>query len=209
MTRAILQQVIHHPHAYTSELLMKQAATHLIRHPYRFYKYMEQELTETGESYESFCVNVYNCNVWGDDLIAMAIGDMWNIGITILSPVFKKPFHLFHNKTDEPDVVIVSNGGSYMCPDKGSTHFSATIPLTTNYAKPGSEYLHSNVGPDMNPKLMPRILDDKKKARDIAMKEYLKVDTELSLGLLRSVIRQLNRIDDHITSLIKESDDLN
>ena len=170
---------------------------------------MEQELTETGESYESFCVNVYNCNVWGDDLIAAAIGDMWNIGITILSPVFKKPFHLFHNKTDEPDVVIVSNGGSYMCPDKGSTHFSATIPLTTNYAKPGSEYLHSNVGPDMNPKLMPRILDDKKKARDIAMKEYLKVDTELSLGLLRSVIRQLNRIDDHITSLIKESDDLN
>ena len=170
---------------------------------------MEQELTETGESYESFCVNVYKCNVWGDDLIAAAIGDMWNIGITILSPVFRKPFHLFHNKTEEPDVVIVSNGGSYMCPDKGSTHFSATIPLTTNYVKPGSEHLHSNVGADINPKIMPLILEDKKKARDIAMKEYLKVDTELSLGLLRSVIRQLNRIDDHITTLIKESDDLN
>lgn len=170
---------------------------------------MEQELTETGESYESFCVNVYKCNVWGDDLIAAAIGDMWNIGITILSPVFRKPIHLFHNKTEEPDVVIVSNGGSYMCSDKGSTHFSATIPLTTNYVKPGSEHLHSNLGADINPKIMPLILEDKKKARDIAMKEYLKVDTELSLDLLRSVIRQLNRIDDHITTLIKESDDLN
>ena len=170
---------------------------------------MEQELTETGESYESFCVNVYKCNVWGEDLIAAAIGDMWNIGITILSPVFRKPIHLFHNKTEEPDVVIVSNGGSYMCSDKGSTHFSATIPLTTNYVKPGSEHLHSNLGTDINPKIMPLILEDKKKARDIAMKEYLKVDTELSLDLLRSVIRQLNRIDDHITTLIKESDDLN
>ena len=188
---------------------MKQAALHMIRHPYRFYKYLEQELTETGESYESYCVNVYNCNVWGDDLIASVIGDMWNLSITILSPVFKKPFHLFHNKTEEPEVVIVSNGGSYLCAEKGSTHFTATMPLSTNYQKPGSEHLHSNIGPDMNPKLMPLILEDKKKARDIALKEYLKVDTELSLGLLRSVTRQLNRIDDHITSLIKESDNLN
>ena len=209
LARSILQQVIHHPHAYTPELLMKQAALHMIRHPYRFYKYLEQELTETGESYESYCVNVYNCNVWGDDLIASVIGDMWNLSITILSPVFKKPFHLFHNKTAEPEVVIVSNGGSYLCTEKGSTHFTATMPLSTNYQKPGSEHLHSNIGPDMNPKLMPLILEDKKKARDIALKEYLKVDTELSLGLLRSVTRQLNRIDDHITSLIKESDDLN
>ena len=55
---------------------------------------------------------------------------------------------------------------------------------------------------------MPLILDNKKKARDIDMKEYLKVDTERSLGLLRSVMGQLNRIDDHIAHLIKESDDM-
>ena len=187
---------------------MRQAALHMIRHPYRFYPYIEQELLETGESYESYCYNVYHCNVWGDDLIASVIGDMWNLGITILSPMHKKPLHLFHNKIKNPDVVIVANGGSYLAQDKGSTHFNATRPFRADYRKPGAEFLHPTISINMNQKLQPIILSDKDKAHQISLNEYLKCDTERSLTLLRGVMDQLNRVDDRIAELIKESDDM-
>ena len=81
MVRAILLQVIHHPHAYSPDMAMRQVAMHMLCHPHRFYKYLEQELLETGESYESYCYNIFHCNVWGDDLMAAAFGDMWNLAI--------------------------------------------------------------------------------------------------------------------------------
>ena len=187
---------------------MRQTALHMIRHPYRFYPYIEQELLETGESYESYCYNVYHCNVWGDDLIAAVMGDMWNLAITILSPVHKKPLHLFHNKIKNPDVVIMANGGSYLAQDKGSTHFNATRPFRADYRKPGAEFLHPTISINMNQKLEPIILLDKDKANQISLNEYLKCDTDRSLQLLRGVMEQLNRVDDHIARLIKQSDDM-
>ena len=187
---------------------MWQTAVHMIRHTYRFYPYIEQELLETGESYESYCYNVYHCNVWGDDLIASVMGDMWNLAITILSPVHKKPLHLFHNKIKNPDVVIVANGGSYLAQDKGSTHFNATRPFRADYRKPGAEFLHLTISINMNQKLEPIILSDKDKANQISLNEYLKCDTDRSLQLLRGVMEQLNCVDDHITGLIKQSDDM-
>ena len=124
MVRAILLQVIHHPTAYMPEMAMCQAAMYMLRHPSRYYKYVEEDLLYTGESYESSVYNVFHCNVWGDDLIAAVFGDMWNIAISIVSPTAKKPFHLFHNKS-QPDVVLVCNGGSYMTAG-GATHYCAT-----------------------------------------------------------------------------------
>ena len=105
-------------------MAMRQAAMFMLRHPSKYYKYVEEDLLYTGESYESFVYNVFHCNVWGDDLIAAVFGDMWNIGISIVSPTAKKPFHLFHNKV-QPDVVLVCNGGNYMRLG-GATHFCAT-----------------------------------------------------------------------------------
>ena len=70
MARAILMQVPHHPHNYTAEMAMRQVALYMLRHPYKYFKCVEQELLKSGESYESYCYNVFNKNVWGDDLIA-------------------------------------------------------------------------------------------------------------------------------------------
>ena len=106
MVQGILQQVLHHLTEYTTEMAMHQVALHMIKHPNRFYQYVEEDLLKAGESYKSFCVNVFQCNVWGDDLITAAFGDMWNIAVSIISPVAKKPFHLFHTKL-QPDVVLV------------------------------------------------------------------------------------------------------
>ena len=116
MARAILSQVAHDPHKFTPEMLMHQAAMFMLKNPYKYYKPLEIELLGTGESYKRYCFNVYNRNVWGDDLIAAVIGNMWNIAISIVTLVHKKPLALFHNK-DIPDMVLVVNG---------TTHFSTT-----------------------------------------------------------------------------------
>ena len=85
-------------------MAMRQAALYMLRHPYKYFKCVEQELLRSGESYESYCYNIFNKNVWGDDFIAAVFGDMWNVAISIIMPISRKPMALFHNK-DNPDVV--------------------------------------------------------------------------------------------------------
>ena len=160
MASAILMQVVHDPHKYTAESLMRQAAMHMLRNPYRYYEALEMQLIRTGESYESYVYNVFHQNIWGDDLLAAVIGDMWNIAILIVTPIHKKPVALFHNK-DVPDVVIVANGGDYMSND-GSTHFSATRCYEEGFKLPGSEYRNPTLAQDLSSKLSPIILKEKK-----------------------------------------------
>ena len=190
MVHAILLQVIHHPHTYTPDMAMRQVAMHMLRHPHRFYKYLEQELLETGESYESYCYNIFHCNVLGDNLMAAAFGDMWNLAISIISPISKKPIHLFHTKA-QPDVVLLANGGSWMSPENNSTHFSATRSTQEGLRKPGTKYLNPMIQQDMNQKLLLIILDNKDRAKQLALNEYLTTDKEHSLELLRGLNHEI------------------
>ena len=163
MARAILSQVAHDPHKFTPEMLMHQAGMYMLKNPYRYYKPLEIELLKTGESYESYCFNVYNRNIWGDDLLAAVIGDMWNIVISIVTTVHKKPVVLFHNK-DILDVVLVVNGSDYIS-QNGSTHFSTTRCYDTSHKIVGSEYLNLTVAQDLTGKMTPIILDDRREGK--------------------------------------------
>ena len=107
---------------------------------------------------------------------------MWNIAISIVTPIHKKPVALFHNK-DVPDVVIVANGGDYMGKD-GSTHFSLSRCYEEGFKLPGSEYRNPTLAQDLTSKLCPIILDDPKKATQVACRNFIKLDEEQSLGLL-------------------------
>ena len=60
MARVILSQVAHDPHKFTPEMLMRQAAMFMLKNLYKYYKPLEIELLCTGESYKSYCFNVYN-----------------------------------------------------------------------------------------------------------------------------------------------------
>ena len=197
LVNAILQQVIHHPHKYTTEMCMQQVRLQMLKHPHRYYKYIETELIDTGESYESYCYNVYHGNVWGDDLIASVIGDMWNIAITIVTPVCRNPLNLFHDK-DTPDVVIVANEGSWMSEAKCSTHFSASKSTDAHHRMPDSEI--------KNPNLNPIIFDSATKATDLSMKQFIRDEQCETLEMLRSVTRTLKTLDDKITRSIRDAD---
>ena len=55
-------------------------------------------------------------------------------------------------------------------------------------------------------KMTPIILDDHEKAKQVACQNFFKIDEEISLGLLRGLCDNINRLDDKICELIHESD---
>ena len=60
----------------------------------------------------------------------------------------------------------------------------------------------------MTTKLTPTVLKDKEMAKQLALNEYLKDERQSSLDLLRTVCKGIRRLDDKITTLIEQSDDL-
>ena len=189
-------------------MAFRQVAFHMLRNPLKFYKYMEQEFAETGESYESYVTNIFRGKVWGDDLIAAAFGDMWNIAVSVVSPAYTKPQPLFHNKP-KPDIVIVANGSCWRNGDDRTTHFSATSCYDKSYKVPGTEYSNPVIAMDKVPNTDPIILSDKNKASQVAIKEYLKSAEDLSLDLLRGVSLSINRLNGKIADIVSQVDDLN
>ena len=202
---SILKQVVRHPSAYTDELAMRQVALHIMKHPEKFYPLLENELLETGESFESYCVNVFYGNVWGDDLIAAAFGDMWNLTITIVSPAFTDPIKLFHNSPN-PDVVIIANGGCYRDPVKGATHFTATKSNDTSFKIAGSYLFDTGKAPDATPKLMPVHLTNRQEAKQKAIQHYLQNRKESSLEVLCGLSRNMNSLNNYIGGLMNDHD---
>ena len=204
---AILNQVCHAP-SYTPEMAMRQAGFHMLRNPNKFYKAIENELIDSGESYESYCYNVYHGKVWGDDLVAAAFSNMWNVSISIISPCYKYPVDVFHNQ-DNPDIVLIANGGSYMAHSNKTTHFSSSHKKDPNHKLPGRELVNKTVGIEpglVYKKLEPTILHNEEQARKMAIDEYINVEKEKSLELLCGITRQIKRLDKHIVHLIHESD---
>ena len=166
---------------------MRQVAFHMLKNPNRFYKFYEEHLLRKGESYESYVVNVFHSKVWGDDLIAGAFGDMWNVAVSIVSPIAKKPFHLFHNKS-VLDIVLVCNGGHYLSAG-GLTHYNGSCSTDPLYRKPGSDSMNPTLKQDLTGILMPVLLKRKDFAKQKALDEYLKDEKQASLDMLRTVCK--------------------
>ena len=109
-------------------MLLKMVGLHLLRHPDVFYPYIKEDLKE--RSYVSYCRNIYEGNVWGDDVMLAAIGHMWNLSISVIMP-HSDILHLFHDNYEEPDIVVVVNGGPPES-DNPATHFCATKSRLVN-----------------------------------------------------------------------------
>ena len=213
LPRAILKQVVHHQHAFTPDMLFRMAALQMVRKPHKYYRLVEWELIQTGESYESFCTNLFQGNVWGDDLVAAVIGDMWNLAISVVSPIYAKPVPLFHDKK-KPDIVLVANGGSWLDAERPCTHFSATRPKDEDEPLPGVELVdglpkNPTLAQDQIPRtLMPFLLHEVSKAKRLAMQEYLDTEKVRSLDLLRGVCVQIKNLENGVCKLISEAENL-
>ena len=82
-------------------------------------------LSKDRESYELYVTNIYWGDSLGDDLVASAIGRMFNWSITILTAMWFKPTLLHNGNETNPDIIIVTNEGD-PCSTMPCTYFSAT-----------------------------------------------------------------------------------
>ena len=185
-------------------MAMCQVGFHMLKHLEKFYTSIENELIETGESYESYCYNVFHSHCWGDDPMVAAFGDMWNVSISIVFPSFKYAIDLWYN-AEEPDIMLIANGGSYLAEHRKTTHFSATRFIDPDHRKPGHDLGNKTVGIDpliVYKKLKPVLLHNTDTARNSAIEAYAKSQKEQSLKLLYSTTRNIERLDEEIARMI-------
>ena len=200
LCNATLPQFLHHKELFTADLLQKQIALHMLKHMNLFYPYVQQDLLDSGKSYESYCVNIFNGKVWGDDFLLSALGHMFHVAITLISPVFDQQLDLFHMKK-VPDIMIIANGGDYIISKQPCTHFSGSkVKKGIPFNVPGSEML--------NPKLKPVIYSGFQRGTDDSLKHYLQEEKDMCLLKLRAVRKDIKNLDSKVVDLIKASDKL-
>ena len=130
--------------------------------------------------------------------MAAILGKLWNISITIVTPKYTSPLHLFH-VNPMPDVVIVSNGGSWLEQEgQKTTHFSGTESTDVNFITVGSGI--SNLTPD--------VLNDAVKAKRLATAKFLKDQEDHTLIALRGVVSAINRMENKAAEMIEEAESL-
>lgn len=153
--RSILVQVAHDKSRFSVKDLRKQVALYILENFEIFYPMLQHDLQREGESFESYIRNVASGEVWGDNVIMAAIVKMWNISISLLSPVLKlangKPVlhNVYHDKK-KPQVILVMNGGDSES-SVPNTHFSGTMSKDKNkntivgYGRPKKELHPKNL----------------------------------------------------------------
>ena len=130
--------------------------------------------------------------------MAAILGKLWNISITIVTPKYTAPLHLFH-VNPMPDVVIVSNSGSWLEQEGQKTmHFSGTESTDVNWITVGSGL--SNLTPD--------VLNDVVKAKRLATAKFLKDQEDHTLDALRGVVSAINLMENKAAEMIEEAESL-
>ena len=75
-------------------------------------------------TFTSYVIGVYNGRVWADEFLIGAIGMMYNVWITVVSPYFSDVWNVFHDGHAQPDIVLVCNGAYFGSGRDNITHFS-------------------------------------------------------------------------------------
>ena len=203
---SILEQIQHLPE-FTPTMLRCQTALYMLQHPEVFYEYVLHDLIEGKESYESYITNIFNGNTWGDTFCATAIGHMFNLAITVITPTQYIPLDVFHNVKD-PHIVIVANGGDVNS-SKPCTHFSATEKDVLIQVRQGIGLPHEKMIPQKIIISEDTILDidkwslDQEKNHTIMMYRAMQkgltyVNTELEV--VTEKVKELNITHDNIVS---------
>ena len=87
----------HYSGTVNKEMMARQIGLHMIKNPKKFYPLVQDDLTRSGESSESFCINIFDGNRGLDDIHSIVTVDMWQISISIFS--MTDVVNLFHEQT--------------------------------------------------------------------------------------------------------------
>ena len=136
--RAVMLQ-LKIPKNVKSDVLRHQIAAHMAEDYTFYYPKMKEYLKHHKLSYGAYVMQIFSGNIWADEFVLGAIGRMFDIKISVISPYYDDVWRIFHDSA-LPHVVIISNGSDFG-KKHSPTHFSATK---------GSEAVWNCVGSDLN-----------------------------------------------------------
>ena len=110
--KAIRMQ-LHVPKHFTEDMMRHQLSSYLIERVEFFYPQMVDYLKSKQLTFTSYVIGVYNGHVWADEFLIGAIGMMYNVRITVVSPYFSNVWNVFHDGHAPPDIVLVCNGAYF------------------------------------------------------------------------------------------------
>ena len=140
--RAICIQ-LHTPKEVTPEILRHQVAEYMVQEALFFEPKMRVYLQQKKMSFNAYIMGVYNGNIWIDEFMLGAVGWMFNIRVSIISPHFTDFWSIFHDGHDQPDIILIANGSDFGTERDAITHFSVTR---------GDEELWKCIGTDQGEK---------------------------------------------------------
>ena len=188
MFQAILEQVKYNKEVYTTDMLRKQTALYMLQNPNVFFDYVSHHLLEDDESYESYIYNIFWGDTWGNQLCAAAVSHMWNVSISIVSPLYFKLVKLVHD-VQFPHIILVANGGDPTS-EIPCTHFSVTKINVPHPVLPGNtlEFKYT----------IPRKLHDVQKTTKNAKKWASKLTRDEAVTKFKSITKQADYVKDEM-----------
>ena len=118
---AILIQV-YTPPGYTATMLRRQACCFMAEFVHVFFPLMKNYLKKRKIGFTTYLEKMFTGEIWCDEYILGAIAKMWQIRITVVSPLYSPPWDIFHDGCAH--MVLVANGGEFS-ESRGVTHFSS------------------------------------------------------------------------------------
>ena len=107
--RAVLIQ-LKYPKPVKSHVVRHQIAAHMVEDYEFYYLKMEAYLDHHKLSYSAYIMHLYRGDIWADEFMLGALSRMFDITISVISPLYNDVWQIFHN-SGIPHIVIISNGG--------------------------------------------------------------------------------------------------
>ena len=193
-------------------MLRKQAALHLVNQPHIFYEKVQHQLLEENESYQSYCVNIFNGIHWGEPIITAALSHMWNMPITIIMATKYRVIKLFYESKTSP-IVLIANG--YYRTSSKCTHYTATELIV-----PDQNQVPGNATPydDLVPINLTNQLEAQRAAishtqqcmQDHILREYHNISTGMSIlkSKMEKMSKEYNELETMRDSLVSQMESL-
>ena len=123
--QAICMQ-LHIPKKFVVNKLRHQLACYLAEEVDFFFPRLERYLNRMHLTFSAYVKAVYDGVIWCDEYMIGAIGKMFNVRTTLVSPYFSDIWHVFHDGSKDPDIVLIVNGVDFGVAIDNITHITST-----------------------------------------------------------------------------------
>ena len=162
---SVLQQIATPP-GYACGHLRNQVVVFMAENTLEFAKKLQRYLKQNHITYQSYLQGISDGVIRVDRFIVSAISKMWNISISVVSPVYNSEWKIHHDAT-EADILIVSNGHQ-LGHAKEATHYSPTESTLKSWKKVGHDVVDLSV----------RIIEGEAKGEKLGTKTFMLQEAE-------------------------------